>query len=212
MKVLIACEESQRVCIAFRKRGHEAFSCDILECSGGHPEWHLKGDALYYLSATKWDLVIAHPPCTYLTNTGNRWYNVDKYGEKAEQRYRLRNGAIDFFMDFVYSPYCERLAIENPIGCMSTYYRKPDQIIHPYMFGDPERKATCLWLKNLPLLKATNIVQPNIIKYKNGKGTDSPWHMETMKLPKEERARMRSKTFPGIAEAMAIQWGGVINE
>ena len=212
MNVLIACEESQRVCIEFRKRGFNAFSCDIQDCSGGYPEWHLKGDALNYLTYLKWDLVIAHPPCTYLTNTGNRWFNTEKYGEKAEQRFRLRNAAIDFFMDFVYSPYCERLAIENPIGCMSRYYRKPDQIIHPYMFGDPERKATCLWLKNLPPLKSTNIITPNIIRYKNGKGTDSPWHMDTMKLPKDERAKMRSKTFPGIAKAMAEQWGNYLME
>ena len=228
MNVLIACEESQRVCIAFRERGHNAFSCDIIECSGGHPEWHIMEDvlgilnpkdhgnntlpAIWFSTASgnfyeveKWDLIIAHPPCTYLTVTGNKWFNIDRYGEKAEKRIEDRKEAIKFFMEMV-NANCDKIAIENPIGIMSTMYRKPNQIIHPYMFGDPERKATCLWLKNLPPLKPTNIVEPNIIRYKNGKGTDNPWHMETMKLPKEERSRMRSKTFPGIARAMAEQW------
>ena len=104
---------------------------------------------------------------------------------------------------------CEKIAIENPIGVMSSEFRKPNQIIHPYMFGDPERKGTCLWLKNLPVLVPTDIVKPRIITYKNGKGTDSPWHMETMSLPPRERAIARSKTFPGIARAMAEQWGNM---
>lgn len=223
MNVLIACEESQRVCNEFRKKGHVAYSCDILECSGGNPEWHIIGNVLPILSGKctfvtqdnvrhlemfdkKWDMIIAFPPCTYLTVTGNRWFNIDKYGNKAIERMINRDRAVWFFKQFVNAD-CDRIAIENPIGIMSTLYRKPDQIIHPYMFGEPERKSTCLWLKNLPKLKATNIVEPKIIKYKNGKGTDSPWHMGTMSLPKEERAKMRSKTFPGIAEAMAEQWG-----
>lgn len=221
MNVLIACEESQRVCNAFRERGHRAFSCDIQECSGGYPEYHIKGDVLPLLNGKcsfftqdntwhhvygKWDLIIAHPPCTYLTVTGNKWFNVSKYGEKALKRLEYREEAKNFFMKFVYAD-CDKIVIENPIGYMSTRYRKPDQIIQPYMFGDPSRKATCLWLKNLKQLVATNIVEPEIIVYKNGKGTDNPWHMETMKLPKEERAKERSKTFPGIAKAMAEQWG-----
>ena len=205
MKVLVACEESQEVCKAFRKLGHEAYSCDIQDCSGGHPEWHIKQDVISLLNE-KWDMIIAFPPCTFLTVTGNRWFNVERYGEKAFQRQKDREVAIKFFMAFANAD-CERIAIENPIGVMSTYYRKPNQIIHPYLFGDPERKATCLWLKGLPELKPTNIVEPNIISYKNGKGTDSPWHMNTMCLPKEERAKLRSKTFPGIAKAMAEQWG-----
>ena len=218
--VLVACEESQRVCIEFRKRGINAYSCDILDCSGGHPEWHIKTNCLFVMNGethfhtmdgnkhyiNKWDLIIAHPPCTYLTITGNRWYNIEKYGFKAIERKKQRNRATNFFMSLVGAK-CDHIAVENPIGCMSTHYRKPDQIVHPYMFGDPERKATCLWLKNLPKLEPTNIVEPNIIKYKNGKGTDSPWHMDTMKLPPAERAKARSKTFPGIAEAMAKQWG-----
>ena len=206
MKVLVACEESQRVTLAFRELGHKAYSCDIEPCSGGHPEWHIQGDALDVIN-DGWDLLIAHPPCTYLTVTGNRWFNVERYGEKAIERHRLREEAATFFMNFVQAD-CPRIAVENPIGYMSTVFRKPDQIIHPYMFGDPERKATCLWLKGLIPLKPTNVVEPRIVRYKNGKGTDSAWHVETLKLPPKERAKERSKTFPGIAKAMAEQWGG----
>ena len=208
MKVLVACEESQEVCKAFRELGHEAYSCDIQECSGGHPEWHLKQDVIPLLNQ-EWDLIIAHPPCTFLTVTGNRWFNVERYGDKAIQRQKDREEAVEFFMQFVNAK-CEKIAIENPIGYMSTAYKKPTQIIHPYMFGDPARKATCLWLKGLPKLTPTNIVDPVIIHYQNGKGTDNPWHMETMKLPPKERSKARSKTFPGIAKAMAEQWGGKI--
>lgn len=221
MKVLVACEESQRVTKEFRRLGHEAYSCDILPCSGGFQEWHIMEDVIPLLSGDcefhtcdgsaheihgAWDMVIAFPPCTYLTVTGNRWFDVSRYGEKAIQRRKDREEAADFFMQFVKcnSP---RIAIENPIGYMSTAYRKPTQIIHPYMFGDPARKATCLWLKGLPKLNPTNIVEPIIIRYKNGSGTDNPWHMDTMKLPPKERAKARSKTFPGIAKAMAEQWG-----
>lgn len=220
MKILVACEESQEVCKAFRMKGHEAYSCDIIRCSGGHPEWHiydpvesvLNGkhyivtEGGYLTKIDKWDMIIAFPPCTYLTVTGNRWFNVDRYGMEAIQRKCKRYHAFRFFMMFVYAE-CEKIAIENPIGVISTWYRKPDQIIHPYMFGDPARKATCLWLKGLPKLEPSNIVEPEIIKYKNGKGTDNPWHMNTISLPKEERAKIRSKTFPGIAKAMADQWG-----
>lgn len=229
MKILVACEESQAVTIELRKLGHEAYSCDIIECSGGHPEWHIQGDVLDIMPErddenpvqliefqtmdgqwhevwNKWDMIIAFPPCTYLTVTGNRWFNVERYGEKAIQRHKDGQEAIEFFMAFANAD-CDKIAIENPIEVMSTVYRKPNQIIHPYMFGDPERKGTCLWLKGLPELKPTDVVQPNIITYKNGKGTDSPWHMNTMGLPKEERAKLRSKTFPGIARAMAEQWG-----
>lgn len=222
MKILVACEESQAVTKELRRLGHEAYSCDIIECSGGHPEWHIMQDVLPLLNGNcefmsmdgqahnvdgKWDMIIAFPPCTYLTVTGNRWFNVERYGEKAVQRYSDREDAIKFFMAFANAD-CKRIAIENPIGVMSTEYRKPDQIIHPYMFGDPARKATCLWLKGLHHLSATNVVEPEIIKYKNRKGTDNPWHMNTMSLPPTERAKARSKTFPGIAKAMAEQWAG----
>jgi len=209
-KILIACEESQVVTIEMRKLGHEAFSCDLLPCSGGHQEWHLQQDVTELLKQ-QWDLIIAFPPCTYLTATGNRWFNIEKYGEKAVKRHRDRDDAVKFFMFFA-DAICDKIAIENPIGVMSTKWRKPDQIIHPYYFGDPERKSTCLWLKGLPLLKHNkeNYVKPNIIKYKNGKGTDSAWHMNTSSLPPLERARLRSKTFLGIAKAMAEQWGNLI--
>lgn len=206
MRILVACEESQAVTKELRRLGHEAYSCDIIPCSGGHPEWHLQQDVIPLLKQ-KWDMIIAFPPCTYLTVTGNRWFNVERYGDKAIQRQKDREDAIEFFMAFADAD-CDRIAIENPVGVMSTVYRKPSQIIHPYMFGDPERKGTCLWLNGLPELKPTNIVKPNVITYKNGKGTDSPWHMNTMGLPKEERAKLRSKTFPGIAKAMAEQWAG----
>ena len=221
MNVLIACEESQRVCKAFREKGHNAYSCDLEECSGGMPEWHIQDDVLPILDGNckfktqdgmkhymigRWDLIIAHPPCTYLTVTGNRWFNEDKYGEKAKQRKRDRNAAIEFFMKMIEAD-CDKIAVENPIGTISTAYRKPDQIIQPYFFGDPARKATCLWLKNLPLLTPTNVVEPEIIQYKNGKGTDNPWHVETMSLPPKERSKARSKTFQGIANAFAEQWG-----
>ena len=204
MRVLVACEESQRVCIAFREKGHYAYSCDIETCSGGHPEWHIQDDVLKHLNED-WDLIIAHPPCTYLTVAANKYYNVEKYGEKAVKRQYDRQNAIEFFMQFT-GLKCPKVCIENPIGIMSTYYQKPDQIIQPYQFGHRERKATCLWLKGLPPLKPTNIVEPDIIKHPSGK-TDSRLHYETFKLPAKERSKMRSKTFEGIAKAMAEQWG-----
>jgi len=227
MKILVGCEESQAVTIELRKLGHEAFSCDILPCSGGYPEWHIQGDITKVISGsfcafgqfwteagsveppiTKWDMIIAFPPCTFLTVTGNRWFNIDRYGEKAIKRHQDRKEAIDFFMLFANAD-CNKIAIENPIGVMSSEWRKPDQIIHPYYFGDSERKSTCLWLKGLEPLRHNKVdyVEPNIIKYKNGKGTDSKWHMETIGLPPKERSKARSKTFPGIAKAMADQWG-----
>lgn len=218
MNVLVACEESQRVAMSFRDKGHYAFSCDVLPCSGGHPEYHIQGDALEILNGgdfvtmdgrkhhvDKWDLLIAHPPCTYLTNSGNRWFNELKYGEEAINRKKLREEAATFFMNFVKAP-AEHIAIENPIGYMSAIYRKPDQIIQPYEFGEPERKATCLWLKNLPLLTPTNIVKPNIVVLPSGK-TDSMLHYSTFRLNKSERSKIRSQTFWGVAKAMADQWG-----
>ena len=205
MKVLVACEESQAVCKAFREKGHEAYSCDIVTCSGGHPEWHLQQDVLPLLKE-KWDMIIAFPPCTYLTVTGNRWFNIDRYGEKAIQRHKDRKEAIDFFMAFANAD-CERIAIENPVGIMSSEWRKPNQIINPWQFGDAFEKKTCLWLKGLPELTPTNIVEiPPRKKFDSGKSMPS-WYAEAWHLPKEERAKLRSKTFPGIARAMAEQWG-----
>ena len=224
MKVLVACEESQRVCIEFRKLGHEAYSCDIEPCSGGHPEWHIQDDVLPLLNGNcdfktvngdlyhligKWDMIIAFPPCTYLTVTGNRWFNVERYGKKAIQRYEFRKNAIDFFMAFANAD-CEKIVIENPVGpvgVMSSEWRKPNQIINPWQFGDSYEKKTCLWLKGVSELKPTNIVEiPPRIKYDSGKSMPS-WYAEAWHLPKEERAKIRSKTFPGIAKAMAEQWG-----
>ena len=205
MKVLVACEESQAVCKAFREKGHEAYSCDIVPCSGGHTEWHLQQDVLPLLKE-KWDIIIAFPPCTYLTVTGNRWFNIDRYGEKAIQRHKDRKDAIDFFMAFANAD-CERIAIENPVGIMSSEWRKPNQIINPWQFGDAFQKKTCLWLKGLPELKPTNIVEiPPRKRFDSGKSMPS-WYAELWNLPKEERAKLRSKTFPGIARAMAEQWG-----
>jgi hypothetical protein len=218
MKVLVACEESQEVCKAFRERECEAYSCDIQSCSGGHPEWHIMGDCLPLINGncdfitqsgdhvhidTEWDLLIAHPPCTYLTCTGNSWFNIEKYGEKAKKRWADREKAFDFFMEFVNAK-CKHIAIENPIGYVSSHYRKPDQIIQPYWFGEDARKATCLWLKGLPPLEPTNIIPFTLVK--TGHGTDSPWHAYTWSLPKEERAKARSKTFHGVAQAMGEQW------
>ena len=228
MKVLIACEESQRVCIAFRERGHEAYSCDILECSGGHPEWHIQGDAIplsngdcqfmdsaggHHHIVGPWDLLIAHPPCTYLTNAANKYYKVDVYGEKAIKRARDREEAIKFFMAFIQAK-CPKIAVENPIGVISTRYRKPDQIIQPFQFGHPVGKSTCLWLKGLPKLTPTQIVEPERIhsKGKTGGYSGPSWYVtdENGKILgwKDPRtARARSKTYPGIAKAMAEQWG-----
>lgn len=221
MKVLVACEESQAVCKAFREKGHEAYSCDIIECSGGHPEWHIQQsvsplingrcrfrtcDGVWHEIGGRWDMIIAHPPCTYLTVKGNRWFDAVKYGYDAQKRWDDRCIAICFFLTFAYAD-CEKIVIENPIGCMSRYYRKPDQIIQPYMFGDPFEKKTCLWLKGLPQLKPTNTVQPPPRKkFESGK-TMPAWYAEVWHLSKEERAKVRSKTFPGIAKAMADQWG-----
>lgn len=218
MKILVACEESQAVTIELRTLGHEAYSCDILDPSGGHPEWHVQQDVIPLLSPPiifstldgqehdidKWDMIIAFPPCTYLTVTGNRWFNVEKYGEKALERIRLREEAKEFFMAFANAP-CDKIAIENPVGVMNTGYRKPNQIIQPYQFGDPFEKRTCLWLKGLPNLVPTDVVEPPARQQlKSGKSMPE-WYSNA---PKKDRARIRSKTFPGIAKAMAEQWAG----
>ena len=221
MKILVACEESQAVCKAFRANGHEAYSCDLVECSGGHPEWHIMADVLPLLNgrctfttmdgvshtvAGRWDMIIAHPPCTYLTVTGNRWFDVERYGKAAQERWLERCKAVAFFLQIAFAD-CPRIAIENPIGVMSTLWRKPEQVIQPYQFGHKMRKATCYWLKNLPPLRPTEIVEPEIYSYvaKNGRiKTDSRWRSE---LHEEDRAKHRSKTPTGIAAAMADQWG-----
>ena len=206
MKILVACEESQAVTIELRKLGHQAYSNDLIKCSGGHPEWHIQEDSLKVIKENKWDMIIAFPPCTYLTVTGNRWFNIERYGDKAIQRHKDREWAVDFFKD-IYNSDCPKIAIENPVGVMSTYLRKPDQIINPYQFGDPFEKKTCLWLKGLPKLEYTNVVEPpKRTEFASGK-TMPAWYADAWRLPKEERAKLRSKTFPGIAQAIAKQWG-----
>ena len=226
MNILVACEESQAVTKELRALGHNAFSCDIIECSGGHPEWHIMGDVLPLLNgfctfnttdwkkyeiSDKWDMIIAFPPCTYLTVTGNRWFNVEKYGEKAIQRYKDREFGKSLFMSIA-NANCDKIAIENPVGIMSTEFRKPNQIIQPWQFGDAFEKTTCIWTKGLNNLIATNIAEiPQRKQFNSGKSMPS-WYADAWKLPKEERAKFRSKTFPGIAKAMAEQWAGKVEE
>lgn len=227
MKILVACEESQAVTIELRKLGHEAYSCDIIECSGGHPEWHIIQDVLPLLNGFcgfktadgedhllfgKWDMIIAFPPCTHLAVSGARHF------EKKRADGRQREG-IEFFCQFLNAD-CDKVAIENPVGIISGDYipkyfpdlaekyglpRKPSQIIQPYEFGDPHKKTTCLWLKGLSGLAKTNIVDPQLVEYtcKNGKKVTFDTIMAKIKDP-----GIRSKTFPGIAKAMAEQWAG----
>ena len=229
MKVLIACEESQTVCKAFRAKGHEAYSCDIIEPSGGHPEWHICGDVLPLLNGNcdfytmddefhiidgKWDLIIAFPPCTHLAVSGAAWF------EKKRADGRQREG-IEFFCQFLNAD-CDRIAIENPVGIISGDYvrkyfpdiaeqyvlpKKKKKKIHPWQFGDSFEKTTCLWLRGLQPLTPTNIVdRGEFITHKSGK-VKPKWLADAFKLPPEERSKVRSKTFPGIAKAMAEQWG-----
>lgn len=203
MKILIACEESQTVCKAFRKLGHEAYSCDVLSCSGGHPEWHIQDDVLKHLN-DGWDMMIAHPPCTYLSYVGIRHWNKPGREEKREE-------AMSFFMQLVNAP-IKKICVENPLGYTSKAYRKPDQMVHPYFWGEPFQKRTCLWLKNLPLLtydkeKAIKPEPLYILKGKKGAGKKIHWVEGIAGLSKEERQRARSKTFQSIADAMAQQWG-----
>ena len=202
-RVLVACEFSGVVREAFAAIGADAWSCDTLPTEV--PGKHIQAD-VRYLNPSDWDLVIAHPPCTYLCVTGNKWMG-EKYRKRFPTRQVDREIAIDLFMHFTRF---RRYAIENPIGIMSTLWRKPDQIIHPYYFGDPHSKATCLWLKGVPPLKRTRTdVVPAFYTYKDGR-RDPVWHVETMKLPAAERMKARSRTFPGIAAAMAAQWGELL--
>ena len=234
LKVLVACEESQRVCTEFRRLGHEAYSCDIIECSGGHPEWHIMQDVLPLLNGDcefttcdgvvhkiegKWDLIIAHPPCTHLAVSGAAWFEQKRNDGRQKQ-------GIELFCSF-FNSNCEHIAIENPIGIISGDYikkyfpnlslryglpRKPTVIIQPWMFGDNYSKSTCLWLTDLPNLVPSVIEQPELewfewVDKKSGKKKRQPkWFADAWKLPPDERGKVRSKTFPGIAKAMAEQW------
>lgn len=194
MRVLVACEESQRVCIAFREKGHEAYSCDVEYCSGGHPEWHIQDDVLKHLDED-WDLIIAHPPCTYLSNAGARF--LYPKGVLNAERYKKGLEAKDFFMK-LYNANCPKICVENPVS--STIYNMPKhtQEIQPYYFGHPYTKKTRLWLKGLEPLKPTNIVEVSESTKVAGN-----WFNKGGK----ERQKNRSKTFEGIAKAMAEQWG-----
>ena len=239
MKILVACEESQAVTKELRRLGHEAYSCDIIECSGGHPEWHIMQDVLPLLDGNcefvsvdgtahkiegKWDMIIAFPPCTYLTSAGTRHYSLRMNPEwKVREREEKRAEAAKFFLAFANAD-CERIAIENPVGYMNTNWRKPDQIIHPYYFAESDedtenyvQKRTCLWLKNLPTLtKKTELPKPEPKYYCQGekcKGKAIGWceGIKNTTGGQAGRAKARSKTFPGIAKAMAEQWAGEID-
>jgi len=199
MKILVACEESQAVTIAFRELGHDAYSCDLLPCSGGHPEWHLQQDVTPLL-LEYWDMVIGFPTCTYLTISANKWYK-DQPARKSgvlvgAERRAAREEAIKFFMK-IYNANSPRVAVENPIGVMSSVFRKPNQVLQPWMFGHGETKATCLWLRGLP-----NLVPTDIVEGRKQRIHELP--------PSKDRSILRSKTFPGIAKAMGKQWGSLI--
>ena len=206
MKILVACEESQAVTIELRKLGHEAYSNDIVDCTGGYPEWHIKDDCLKiaYDKSYKWDMMIAFPPCTDLAVSGARHFERKK-ADGSQQR------SVQFFLDVINAP-IEKIAVENPIGIMSGIYKKPNQIIQPWWFGDKAQKSTCLWLKNLPNLVPTDIVDKGeffeFVSKKGEKKKMPMWYYKALQDAKtpEQRRTLRSKTFKGIAEAMAYQW------
>jgi len=220
MKVLLNCEESQTVTKAFRRLGHEAFSCDLKDCSGGHPEWHIKGDAIEVAHREHWDLMIGFPPCTFLSSSGSQWLShpADKHLPFNERRphpkYPNRRvdmaSSVEFVKALYHSP-VSMVAIENPIGMLSSLWKNPDQIIQPWMFGDEATKSTCLWLKNLPKLSPTKIVGKGERVYFSSGKSHPKWYAEALAKAKtpEERRTLRSKTFQGIADAMANQWGSI---
>lgn len=199
MRVLCACEESQAVTAELRRGGHIAYSCDLLPTSGRHPEWHIQADALEVVKMD-WDMVIAFPPCTHLAVSGAAWF-------ERKRRNGQQDMGVGFFKAFTALDHVPRVAIENPVGIMSKLYRKPDQIIQPWMFGDPYDKKTCLWLKGLPPLEPTNEVEPEPRKVYESGNTLPTWYADAWSLSPHDRAMVRSKTFPGIAKAMATQWG-----
>jgi hypothetical protein len=231
LNVLVACEESQAVTKELRLLGHNAYSCDLLPCSGGHPEWHFKVNVFEVIEnkggtlqngkiiklKNNWDIMIAHPPCTYLAVSGAQWYyhpedkNLPIKDRRPHPKYpkrkKDRDEAVIFFIALANAP-IEKIVIENPVGIISTRFRKPDQVVQPFMFGDEARKTTCLWLKNLPKLEPTNVVgEGERIYFKSGK-SQPKWYSDALVKSKsnEERRTMRSKTFLGMAKAMAEQW------
>lgn len=231
MRIIVACEESQAVTKQLRHLGHDAFSCDLLPCSGGHPEWHFQEDIFKIIennggelqngqinkSKQKWEMMIAHPPCTFLAVSGARWFyhpedknlaqDIRRPHPKFPNRRKEQSEAIEFFKRLYYSD-IPKIAIENPIGVINTKFKKPTQIIQPYMFGDEATKTTCLWLRNLPELIPTKIVSKGErITFKSGK-SQPKWYSDALSKAKnsEERRTLRSKTFDGIARAMATQW------
>lgn len=207
MKVLIACEYSGTVRDAFIKRGHQAISCDILPTDVPGP--HYQGNVFDLIddrNSNGWDLMIAHPPCTYLTVTGNKWMKPE-FADRFPDRHKQRQEALEFFKR-LFECNIPRVCLENPVGVVSTMYKKPTQYVHPWQFGDPHSKKTGLWLRNLPALIPTKIVEPQFYTYKDGR-KDPVWHMESMKLPPLERMKFRSKTYQGIADAMADQWNNL---
>ena len=238
LNVLVACEESQRVCSEFRRLGHNAYSCDLLKCSGGHPEWHFHQDVLEVIKNRggkletgdelyidgEWDIMIAHPPCTFLAVSGAKWYyhpddkdlplNQRRPHPRFPNRAQDRQEAIEFFLKLAHAD-IKHIAIENPVGIMNSKFRKPDQIVQPYHFGDSASKKTFLWLKNLPPLEYTDVVDPGeFIEFESGRRL-AKWYSDGLTKTKtaEERRTWRSKTFPGFAKAIAEQWSEVlINE
>jgi hypothetical protein len=231
LNILVACEESQAITKELRLLGHNAYSCDLLKCSGGHPNWHFNIDVFEVIEnkggllqngkkvqlKENWDMMIAHPPCTFLAVSGARWYYNPKDSHlpfvkrrphpRFPNRADDREEAIEFFIKLLEAP-IEKIAVENPVGIISTRYKKPTQTVHPWMFGDEASKATCLWLKNLPELVPTNIVSKgDRVVLSSGKSLPK-WYSDALTLSKNaaERRTMRSKTFIGMAKAMAEQW------
>lgn len=210
MKILVACEESQAVTIELRRLGHEAYSCDLEPCSGGQPEWHLQVDALELLKM-QWDMILAFPPCTYLTAAGAvRLFNQNG-GIKDADRYKKGIKAAEFFRSFL-NANCPKIAVENPVMLKCFNLPKYDQIIEPYMFGDPWKKRTCLWLKGLPDLRPTNIVKPKGLWVGSTSANRDPSIYTRYALHSNRDPKRRAKTFPGIARAMAEQWAGQANQ
>lgn len=200
-RILVACEESQTICKAMRAKGHEAYSCDLIECSGGHPEWHIQDDAVKVAyEQGPWDLMIAHPPCTYLSVSGLHWNKKD-----ATRADKTKDG-LAFVQKLMDAP-IEKICIENPVSCISSAIRKPDQIIQPYEYGEDASKKTCLWLKNLPKLTPTQMVEPRITKDGKKRWANQTDSGQNKLAPSKDRAKKRSKTYDGIANAIADQWG-----